>query len=146
MKYKRAILVGSRTYGKGSVQTITEYTGDDSRLKYTMAYYHLPSNQRVKNRYVLEKEGRKDWGITPDVEIKLYINELRKMLEAQRENDVLAKAGHDETNAPLKRHTLKKTLEADPQLALGILVVKSKMIQAGVNIVSEQVKDTGTTD
>ncbi len=145
-QYKRAILVGSRTYGKGSVQTITEGAGEDSRLKYTMAYYYLPSNQRVKNRYVLEKEGRKDWGVAPDVEIKLYINELRKMLETQRENDVLAKAGHDETSAPLKRHTLKDTLEVDPQLAIGILVVKSQMIQAGESIVSENVKDTGAID
>ena len=145
-KYERAILVGSRTYGKGSVQTITEYTGDNSSLKYTMAYYHLPSNQRVKNRYVLEKEGRKDWGVAPDVEIKLHINELRRMLETQRENDVLAKAGHDETAAPLKRHTLKDTLERDHQLALGILVVKSQMIQAGESVVSQSDEDTGTTD
>ena len=145
-KYERAILVGNRTYGKGSVQTITEYTGDNSSLKYTMAYYHLPSNQRVKNRYVLEKEGRKDWGVAPDVEIKLHINELRRMLETQRENDVLAKAGHDEIAAPLKRYTLKDTLERDHQLALGILVVKSQMIQAGESVVSQSDEDTGTTD
>ncbi|HEG44719.1 MAG TPA: S41 family peptidase [Phycisphaerales bacterium] len=144
--YKRAILVGSRTYGKGSVQTITESTGNHSTMKYTMAYYHLPSNQRVKNRYALEKEGRKDWGVAPDVEIKLHVNEWRRMLETQRKNDVLAKAGHDQTSDPLKRHTLKDTLETDPQLALGILVVKSQMIQAGENIISENDEDTGVTN
>ena len=111
-----------------------------------MAYYHLPSNQRVKNRYVREKEGRKDWGVAPDVEIKLHINELRRMLETQRENDVLAKAGHDEIAAPLKRYTLKDTLERDHQLALGILVVKSQMIQAGESVVSKSDENTGTTD
>ena len=42
-KYKRALLVGSRTYGKGSVQVVMPYTGGGSQLKYTMAYYHLPS-------------------------------------------------------------------------------------------------------
>lgn len=141
MKFKRATLVGTRSYGKGSVQTITGSTGDNSQLKYTMAYYYLPSNQRVKNRYVLEKEGRDDWGIASDVEIKLRANELRKMFDLQRENDVLAKSGHDETAEPLKRNSLAETLEADLQLHVGLLVVKSKMIAKGIDLVETKVKD-----
>ena len=87
--HERAILVGTRTHGKGSVQGITYYPGGGAQLKYTMAYYHLPSGQRVKSREEVEKEGRKDWGVGPDVEVSLTSDELRQMLEAQRDNDVL---------------------------------------------------------
>lgn len=132
-KFKRATLVGTRSYGKGSVQVVTPYTGGDSQLKYTMAYYHLPSGQRVKNRYKMEKEGRKDWGIEPDIEVELNMNELRKMIDVQRANEVLAKADHD-TDKPLKRHSWQETLRADKQLAIALLAVKSKMIQAGQTV------------
>lgn len=132
-KYRRATLVGSRTYGKGSVQVVVPHTGGGSQLKYTMAYYHLPSDQRVKNRYIMEKEGREDWGIAPDVEIKLNPNELRKMVDVQRANDVLAKADHNDSSKPVKRYSLKETLESDAQLQAALLVVKSKILRASVN-------------
>ena len=127
----RATLVGSRTYGKGSVQIITGYTEGGSQLKYTMAYYYLPSEQRVKNRDVMEKLGRTDWGIAPDVEVELLLNEMRILSEVQRDNDVLTKADHDLESQPVERHSLAETLEADPQLAIGLLVVKSKILYEG---------------
>ena len=49
-----------------------------------------------------------------------------------RDNDVLVKADHGKGGAALKKHTVEETLAADPQLAVGVLVVKSKLIQAGV--------------
>lgn len=127
----RATLVGQRSYGKGSVQVVSAYTGGESQLKYTVAYYHLPSDQPVKNRYQMEKLGRKDWGIAPDVEVKMNITELRGMLDLQRTNDVLVQADHDETKAPTKRSTLQQTLDSDPQLTTALLVVQSKMVRAG---------------
>jgi len=130
-RHNRAILVGERTHGKGSVQGITQYPGEGAQLKYTMAYYHLPSGQRVESRETMKKEGRKDWGIGPDIEIKLRSDELRKMIDVQRDNDVLVKADHDKGGAALKKHTAEETLASDPQLAVGVLVVKSKLIQAG---------------
>jgi carboxyl-terminal processing protease len=130
-KHNRATLVGQRSYGKGSVQVVIPYTGGDSQLKYTVAYYHLPSDQQVKNHYQMEKLGRKDWGIAPDVEVKMTTSELREMLDVQRDNDVLVQANHDETKAPVKRSTLQRTLNSDPQLAVALLVAQSKMIQTG---------------
>lgn len=132
-KYRRATLVGSRTYGKGSVQVVVPHTGGGSQLKYTMAYYHLPSDQRVKNRYIMEREGREDWGIAPDVEVELKLKELRKMVDVQRANDVLVKADHDDSSEPVKRYSLEETLESDPQLQTALLVVRSKIVRASVN-------------
>jgi len=126
--YKRAILVGTRTHGKGSVQGITGSPGGGAQLKYTMAHYHLPSDQRVESRDAMKKQGRKDWGVGPNVEVELRSDEIRKMIEIQRDNDVLVQADH--VNHKPKKHTVEETLAADPQLAVGLLIVRSKLIQA----------------
>jgi carboxyl-terminal processing protease len=132
--HNRAVLVGERTHGKGSVQGIAQYPNGGAQLKYTMAYYHLPSGQRVESQEVMKKQGRKDWGVAPNIEVYLRSDEFRKMNDIQRDNDVLAKADHDIGSSPLKRHIIQETLEADPQLAVAILVVQSKLIEAGVEV------------
>ncbi|MCD6175303.1 MAG: S41 family peptidase [Planctomycetes bacterium] len=132
-QYRRATLVGHRSYGKGSVQIVNPYfTGGGSQLKYTIAYYHLPSNQRVKNRYEIEKEGRTDWGIAPDVEVKMRSNEIKEMIDIQRHNDVLARTDHEANGGSMERHALAETLQADPQLLMGLLIVQSKLTAEGV--------------
>ena len=77
----------------------------------------------------MEKLNRKDWGVAPNIEVELRSDELKKMIEVQRNNDVLVKANHDDTNDDFKKHTIEETLAADPQLAVGLLIVQSKLIQ-----------------
>ena len=132
-RHERAILVGERTHGKGRVQGITHHPGG-AQLKYTMAYYHLPSGARVESKEAMKKEGRTDWGVGPDIEVKLRSDEVRKMGEIQRDNNVLVQAGRDANNAALKKHTAEETLASDSQLAVGLLVIKSKLIQAGSRV------------
>jgi carboxyl-terminal processing protease len=127
-KHERAILVGTRTHGKGSVQGITHYPGGGAELKYTMAYYHLPSGQRVKSREDVEKEGTKDWGVGPDVDVELTSEELKQMIDVQRDNDVLVQANRDQGRTTVNKRDLEGTLKADPQLAVGVLVVKAKLV------------------
>jgi len=89
--YKRAILVGERTYGKGSVQQMYRVfaTGGRTLVKLTVAHYYLP-NGRCVDRMLYKKE---EWGVAPDVEVKLpewpleWWNERERLLEA----DVFAK-------------------------------------------------------
>ncbi len=126
--FSRATLVGEQSYGKGSVQTISDYPGNGAQLKYTMAYYHLPSGQRVNDRHSMQKQNRKDWGISPDVKIELVGDETKKMLEIERDNDVLAGANHDKNKSTLNRHTLEETLMSDYQLKTAILVARAKLI------------------
>ncbi|NLK40549.1 MAG: S41 family peptidase [Planctomycetes bacterium] len=132
--YRRAILVGERTYGKGSVQVVTPVTGGGSQLKYTVAYYHLPSDQRVKNRYEMERLGRDDWGIAPDIEVKMYNYELRTMLDLQRDNDVLFRADHEQDGPVPVRHSLETTLQSDPQLATALMVAQAQLIARGKEV------------
>ncbi len=53
----RAVVVGSQTFGKGSVQTVVELD-DGSALKLTVARYFTPSHRSIQDR-----------GITPDVPV-----------------------------------------------------------------------------
>jgi carboxyl-terminal processing protease len=55
----RAILVGSRTIGKGSVQTIIKLD-DGSAIKLTTAYYELPSGRNIDKR-----DDALTWGVDP---------------------------------------------------------------------------------
>jgi hypothetical protein len=94
-----------------------------------MANWYLPSGQKIKSQDEAKKENKTDWGVGPDVAVSLRSDEFRKMFELQRDNDVLVNVGHDDANSPLKKHTMAQTIEVDPQLATGILVVKSKLIK-----------------
>jgi len=138
--HRRAILVGERSFGKGSVQTIYEL-GDGAELKFTMAYYHLPSGQKVKSQEAAKKMGTIDWGVAPDVEVKKLGNdilgvdeEFKKMLDVRKDNETLYSAGRD-PNQPdtKKKHTVKETIESDPQLAVGLLEVRTKLIEQSGN-------------
>ncbi len=73
-----AKLVGTKTFGKGSIQTIEDFE-DGSSLKYTIWRWYTPKGQNV------------DWkGLKPDVEIKFdkdkYLNEnIDNQLEKAKE-------------------------------------------------------------
>lgn len=60
----RGILVGTRTYGKGSIQTVLPLS-DGSALKLTTSYYHTPSGASIT-------EG----GIEPDVAVTAKSGQL----------------------------------------------------------------------
>jgi hypothetical protein len=77
----------------------------------------------------MEKLDREDWGVAPNVEVELRSDELKKMIEVQRNNDVLVKADHNGTNDDFRKHTIEETLAADPQLAVGLLIIQSKIIK-----------------
>jgi carboxyl-terminal processing protease len=132
-QHNRAVLVGQRTHGKGLVQGIMHFRSG-GQLKYTMAYYQLPSGQRVKSQDAAKKAGTKDWGIGPDVEVKLTSEELKNMLDVQRDNSILVQANRDESRGSLNRHTTEETLAADPQLAVGVLIIKTKLVEAGAAV------------
>lgn len=55
---KRAIIMGEKSFGKGSVQSVVEL-GDGSGLKLTVARYYTPSGKSIQAE-----------GITPDIEIE----------------------------------------------------------------------------
>ena len=57
---ERAIVVGSRTFGKGSVQSLVKLKDDGGAIKLTTAYYQLPRGEDIDKR-----DGKADWGVDP---------------------------------------------------------------------------------
>ena len=59
--HKRAPLIGEKTFGKGSVQQILDVraTGNETRLRLTIAKYYLPSGRSIHEK-----------GIEPDILVK----------------------------------------------------------------------------
>jgi hypothetical protein len=56
--HKRATLVGTRSFGKGSVQTIIPLRSGNGALRLTTARYYTPSGHSIQAK-----------GITPDIEV-----------------------------------------------------------------------------
>ena len=75
--HKRAIIMGSRTFGKGSVQTILPLSSD-SALKLTTARYYTPSGRSIQAE-----------GIKPDIELEqLQVESIEKNIEPLKEADL----------------------------------------------------------
>jgi carboxyl-terminal processing protease len=76
----RAVVMGTQTFGKGSVQTIIELE-DGSALKLTIARYFTPSGRSIQEK-----------GITPDVVVdQVKMSEVRPVTSdepAQKERDL----------------------------------------------------------
>ncbi len=72
--YHRAIIVGSKSFGKGSVQTILPLKDERTGLKLTTARYYTPSGRCI------QKEPGIEGGIFPDVLLPLELDEQRQLL------------------------------------------------------------------
>ena len=97
-EHQRAIIVGERTWGKGSVQNIIELENGRSALKLTTAGYHRPNGQNIHR---FEGAGDDDvWGVRPSdgYGITLTPDETRQLLEYQRAQDIVADLTDSETD------------------------------------------------
>ncbi len=123
--HRRAIIVGTKTFGKGSVQTIIPLA-NGTGLKMTTARYYTPSGRSIQEK-----------GVIPNVVVKqLKVNERKdgssskyireKELKNHFENDTTADL--DENLLPV---SIKQKLEKDTQLNSAYNILKS------LNIYSE---------
>ena len=124
--YHRAVLVGERSFGKGSVQEVVDLGATKGRLKFTAAYYYLPNGEPVANRDLLAREGRDDWGIVPDVQVPLYDFEKQRIKEVNSARRDIT-ANDEAKEASDKPCVTEQMIEADPQLATGLLVLKARI-------------------
>tara|TARA_R110002095_G_scaffold192546_1_gene170461 strand:+ start:2487 stop:3932 length:1446 start_codon:yes stop_codon:yes gene_type:complete len=87
--HKRAVIIGERTWGKGSVQNVIELEEGDSALKLTTASYHRPSGKNI-HRFPNAKDSDV-WGVTPDenYQLRLTDEELEALGEYRRKRDIL---------------------------------------------------------
>lgn len=67
--HKRAVIIGERSYGKGSVQKLLRLPGDPpSAVKLTTETYWRPSGANI-DRIRASKDAPDQWGVRPDVEV-----------------------------------------------------------------------------
>ena len=77
--YKKAVVVGTTSYGKGIVQNLIPL-GDGSAIKITTAHYYTPSGFDLHGK-----------GITPDVEVELDENlKSQSVVTPEEDNQVQA--------------------------------------------------------
>ncbi len=94
--HKRAIIVGSRTFGKGSVQTILPLS-NGTAVKLTTARYYTPSGRSIQAE-----------GIVPDIRLEpVRVSAVERSFDPIKEADL---SGHL-TNG--KKEKKKKTSAAD---------------------------------
>ncbi|MBD8066654.1 S41 family peptidase [Devosia sp. PTR5] len=74
--HKRATLVGTRSFGKGSVQSIISL-GPDGAMRLTTARYYTPNNRSIQAL-----------GITPDIEVRQEVPE-----ELKGRDEIIGEAG-----------------------------------------------------
>ena len=106
----RALLLGTKTFGKGSVQTVIPLK-DGSALRLTTASYYTPSGKSIMNL-----------GVMPDIAV-----EQEELKDKKRSpSDIFEKI--EEEKEPEKRARTVKTkeiMERDKQLQVAVNLLKA---------------------
>jgi carboxyl-terminal processing protease len=119
----RALFVGERTFGKGSVQQFKMLEGGQGALKITNAYYYLPSGRNIHRR-----PSKETWGVDPsdNAYVRLSADQRRAMLDARRQRDVVDDQNGASAGTAVTPAWVRETLE-DPQLAAALEAIGGRL-------------------
>lgn len=123
--YERATVLGENSYGKGSVQDIFPIGRGEALFKCTTQYYQLP-----KGKIIHRKDDSVEWGIQPDLEVKMTNKEVADWLEARRDADIIIA---EEDRDPENPQTIPADILTDgldPQLEAAVLLLKAKQLSS----------------
>ena len=81
--HKRATVIGTRSFGKGSVQTIIPLGNNEGAIRLTTARYYTPSNRSIQAK-----------GIDPDVVVEQELPEEMKAKGPERPRGEASLRGH----------------------------------------------------
>jgi len=86
--HKRALIVGERTTGKGTLQLVQPFEEGD--LKLSIATLWRPSGKNL-NRFGAAGQENDQWGVSPDKGylVKLSYEERAKLLEYQQRQEII---------------------------------------------------------
>ena len=111
--YKRAIIVGAKTFGKGSVQTIFPL-GDGSAMRLTTAKYYTPKGRSIQAE-----------GITPDIGVDSTMVRGRERIVPLKEKDLEKSLDVDKNLKKTEESNDKSPETEDFQLTMGLQILKS---------------------
>lgn len=118
---KRATIIGERTFGKGSVQMLFPLDNQQALLKLTTSHYYLPGGTCIHR-----EENAANWGVDPDLKVEITPEQMRKVIDARTELDILR--DHEDKNDQVRDS--KQLLDADLQLSAALFVLRLQL--AGV--------------
>lgn len=126
--HSRALIVGERTFGKGSVQELIPLTDRSAYLKLTTSHYYLPSG-----RCLHREDDSLTWGVEPDVVVPMTPEQMRDSNEARQQLDVLRELSEDSPDYAAKQKEAESALlENDPQLSTALLLLRMRLAGAPV--------------
>jgi carboxyl-terminal processing protease len=128
--WRRATIVGERTFGKGSVQMLFPLDSKEAYLKLTTSHYYLPLG-----RCIHREEDSQTWGVDPDASVVMTPVEDGDLIEMRQELDIRRPAGvRPATTQP----TPKELLKIDPQLSAALLILRLQLSVPDTASVSAQ--------
>ena len=113
----RAVVVGTRSFGKGSVQSVRALPSlPGAQLKMTEQGYYLPSGRSLHRR-----DDSAVWGVDPTngYFVPLTEEQTIELVRVRRDQDVL-RTGEDASDGDLSTPEAIAEVLADPQLAVAI--------------------------
>jgi carboxyl-terminal processing protease len=129
--YDKAVIVGERSFGKGSVQEVTPLKDrtKEAAVKVTTQHYVLPPEAgKEKGRLVHKKPGSEDWGVVPDLRIRMTPDQLEQLAELRTAVDTLPEKGV-EPKEPRKDPNEILTTGTDPQLETALLAMRARVLK-----------------
>ena len=129
--HKRAVIIGEKTFGKGSVQAVLPIENDRSEnIKLTIAKYYLPSGRTIQATGVTPDVIVNSGKVTQDDEDKFKIKEadLKKHLEGELEKTKEVKKEEKAVIDENKKVITKEDILGDNQLNTSIAILKSLII------------------
>lgn len=122
-----AVVVGDRTYGKGSVQNVWQLDARTA-MKLTTQYYKLPDGQIIHR-----EPGSSTWGVTPQDEVQMLPKQITDALSIRQEADVIVSGGQGGRPVELKRdpaELISAGVDLQLQRALFLLQCRTAPAQA----------------
>lgn len=101
--YDRAVVVGERTYGKGSVQTVRTFPATEAKMKLTFARYYPPLDRNI-DRFSTPGKPEDEWGVQPNkgYEVKLSREEKGDLREVFRDREIITRKDAKKPDEPKK--------------------------------------------
>ncbi len=126
--HQRAIIMGNKTFGKGSVQTILPMN-NDAALKLTTARYYTPSGRSIQAE-----------GIKPDIVLnKIEIASVKSNEEfGIKEADLAGHLDNDKSDDNDETDDFPKSTEEEPLVKRDYAVYEALNLLKGLNILSHQ--------
>ncbi|HEY8503246.1 MAG TPA: S41 family peptidase [Gemmataceae bacterium] len=121
----RAVVMGERSYGKGSVQNIQGFGPTGAEIKLTTATFWRPSGKNL-NKASTKGGEEEDWGVRPNKGFELKLSRM--------ERDLLSDRMRDREIIP-RRDLPKKEKEKEKEFT-------DKQLQTALDYLREQIKMT----